>query len=132
MMKLTLKNSSNTTAQILSRSRTCFASRYSIIKKTLTIPQYTLGRPSLKFGSTEPPMLPATCRMASSRPFRLCSLEIFRRKPVGNLLTLDWVDWSAAKAGNSRTAVIPMARTEKKAIRTRSRKNFFQPPQRQI
>ena len=60
MMKLTLKNSSSPTAQILSRSRTSFAIRYRNMRNTLTMPQYRFGSPSLKVGSRLPPMFPAT------------------------------------------------------------------------
>jgi hypothetical protein len=45
---------------------------------------------------------------------------MFILKPWGKVLTLDWVVYSAAKAGSSRIAVMPIARTENSAIRPRS------------
>ena len=91
MMKLTWKNSSSPTAQHLSLRLMFFAIRYRNISRMLKMPQYTLGRPSLKVGSMLPPMFPATCRMASRSPLTVFSLAMFSRKPVGKLFTLDWV-----------------------------------------
>ena len=77
-------------------------------------------------------MLPATCRMASSRPKMVFSLAMFSRKEVGNLFTLDWVVPRANRAGTVRIAVSPKAMAENRPMRSRSQKNFLIPPQRQI
>ena len=132
MIQLTMKNSRSSTLQILPRSFTWRLVRNRNARITEPAPQYRLGSPSLNEGVMPPFMLPATCRMASSRPFQVFSLAMFSLKPSGKLLTLLWVVCSAASVGSDSIAVMPMARAEKKAIRSRSRKNLPTLLQRQI
>ena len=79
-----------------------------------------------------PAIFPITCRTASRSPIQVFSPAMFILKPVGNLLTLDWVVCNAAKAGSSSIAVMPMASRENRAIRHRSPKKRLKPCQRQI
>ena len=84
-----MKNSSIPSVQSFSRSLILGLVRLRQASMTVATPQYRFGRPSLKVGSRPPPMLPATCRMASSNPFQVLEDAIFSLKPWGNWFTLD-------------------------------------------